>query len=78
MFEPIGGSAPKYTGKGVINPVAAILAAHMMLQVLGEDRAADALERSVVAAISKLKGMNAGQTGFSTSEIGDMVAEGLK
>ena len=78
MFEPIGGSAPKYTGKGIINPVAAILAVHMMLQALGEDRAADAVERSVIAAISKMKSMNAGQTGFSTSEIGDMVAEGLR
>jgi 3-isopropylmalate dehydrogenase len=78
MFEPIGGSAPKYTGKGVINPVAAILAVHMMLQELGEDRAADAVERSVIAAISKLKSMNAGQTGYSTSEIGDMVAGGLE
>jgi 3-isopropylmalate dehydrogenase len=78
MFEPIGGSAPKYTGKGIINPVAAILAVHMMLQVLVEDRAADAVENSVVAAIARMKSMNAGQTGFSTSEIGDMVAEGLK
>jgi 3-isopropylmalate dehydrogenase len=78
MFEPIGGSAPKYTGKGMINPVAAILAAHMMLQVLGEDRAADSLERSVVTTISKLESMNAGHTGYSTSEIGDMVAEGLQ
>jgi len=78
MFEPIGGSAPKYTGQGIINPVAAILAVHMMLQTLGEDRAADELERSVVKVISKMKSMNAGQTGFSTSEIGDMVAEGLK
>ena len=50
----------------------------MMLQFLGEERAADALERSVVTAISKMKSMNAGQTGFSTSEIGDMVAAGLQ
>ena len=78
MFEPIGGSAPKYTGKGVINPIAAILAAHMMLQFLGEDQAADALESSVIRTISKLKSMNAGQTGYSTSEIGDMVARGLE
>ena len=77
MFEPIGGSAPKYTGKGIINPLAAILAVHMMLQVLGEDEAADTVESSVVKAISKMKSMSAGQTGFSTSEIGDMVAEGL-
>ena len=78
MFEPIGGSAPKYTGKGVINPIAAILAAHMMLQFLKEDQAADALESSVIRTISKLKSMNAGQTGYSTSEIGDMVAGGLE
>ena len=77
MFEPIGGSAPKYTGKGIINPVAAILAVHMMLQVLEEDEAADAVESSVIKVISKMKSMSAGQTGFSTSEIGDMVAEGL-
>jgi 3-isopropylmalate dehydrogenase len=77
MFEPIGGSAPKYTGKGIINPVAAILAVHMMLQVLGEDEAADAVESSVIQVIAKMKSMNAGQTGFSTSEIGDMVAEGI-
>jgi 3-isopropylmalate dehydrogenase len=78
MFEPIGGSAPKYTGKGMINPIAAILAGHMMLQVLGEDLAADALEGSVIKTIAQLKSMNAGQTGFSTSEIGDMVASGLE
>ena len=77
MFEPIGGSAPKYTGKGIINPLSAILAVHMMLQVLGEEKAAEAVESSVVKAISKMKSMSAGQTGFSTSEIGDMVAEGL-
>jgi len=78
MFEPIGGSAPKYTGKGVINPMAAILAAHMMLEFLGEDRAAQALERSAMETIAKMKSMNAGQTGFSTSEIGTMVAEGIR
>ena len=50
----------------------------MMLQVLGEDRAADALEDSAVKTIARMKSMNAGQTGFSTSEIGDMVAEGLQ
>ena len=77
MFEPIGGSAPKYTGKGIINPLSAILAVHMMLQVLGEEKAAEAVESSVAKAISKMKSMSAGQTGFSTSEIGDMVAEGL-
>ncbi len=77
MFEPIGGSAPKYAGQGVINPIAAILATHMMLQVLGENEAAEAVERSVVKTIAKMKSMNAGKMGYSTSEIGDMVVQGL-
>ena len=77
MFEPIGGSAPKYTGQNVINPIAAILAAQMMLAELGEDKAADAVERSVVTTIAKLDDMAAGRMGRSTSEVGDLVAEGL-
>jgi hypothetical protein len=40
MFEPIGGSAPKYTGQGVINPLAAICAGQMLLDFLGEEKAA--------------------------------------
>jgi 3-isopropylmalate dehydrogenase len=77
MFEPIGGSAPKYTGQGVINPIAAILAAQMMLEVLGEAKAAAAVEQSVVRTIGKMKSMNAGQMGYSTSEVGDLAAAGL-
>jgi len=77
MFEPIGGSAPKYTGKGLINPIAAILAAQMMLEQLGESEAANAVERSVVAAIARMKSMAAGRMGYSTSEVGDLVAAGL-
>jgi len=77
MFEPIGGSAPKYTGQGVINPIAAILAAQMMLETLGEAEAAAAVERAAVKAIGRMKSMNAGQMGFSTSEVGDLVVAGL-
>jgi len=77
MFEPIGGSAPKYTGQGVINPIAAILAAQMMLETLGEAKAAAAVEQSVVRTIGKMKSMNAGQMGYSTAEVGDLVAGGL-
>jgi 3-isopropylmalate dehydrogenase len=77
MFEPIGGSAPKYTGQNIINPVAAILAGAMMLEQLGHQKAADAIEKSVVAVISRMKSMAAGRMGFSTSQIGDMVAAGL-
>ena len=77
MFEPIGGSAPKYTGQEVINPIAAILAGGMMLEQLGHPEAAAAVERSVVSAIGRMKSMAAGKMGFSTSEVGDMVAAGL-
>ncbi|RKX83881.1 MAG: 3-isopropylmalate dehydrogenase [Spirochaetes bacterium] len=77
MFEPIGGSAPKYTGQNVINPIAAIFAAQMMLSFLGEDEAAGALEKSAVKTISKMKSMGAGKMGYSTSEVGDMVSEGV-
>jgi len=78
MFEPIGGSAPKYTGKNVINPLAAICAGMMMLEHLGEEKAAKAIEKSVMyVTANKLKGMGAGQMGYSTSEVGDLVAQGL-
>jgi len=75
MFEPIGGSAPKYTGKNVINPLAAICAAQMMLDHLGESEAASAIEGAVKEVASKhLKSMSAGKMGYSTSEVGDLVA----
>lgn len=76
MFEPIGGSAPKYTGKSVINPIAAIAACQMMLNQLGETDAAIAVERAIVDVLStKLKSLDAGKMGYSTSEVGDLVAE---
>ncbi|MDD5326284.1 MAG: 3-isopropylmalate dehydrogenase [Phycisphaerae bacterium] len=76
MFEPIGGSAPKYTGKGVINPLAAICAAQMLLASLGEEKAADVIEKAVMfTTANKLKSLAAGKMGFSTSQVGDIVAE---
>jgi 3-isopropylmalate dehydrogenase len=75
MFEPIGGSAPKYTGKNVINPLAAIGAVGMMLDHLGEEAAAHSIEASVMEITGKrLKGMGAGQMGMGTSEVGDLAA----
>ena len=75
MFEPIGGSAPKYTGKNVINPLAAICAGAMKLEVLGKEDAADAIERAVMKGTAeKLKSLAAGKMGYSTTEVGDMVA----
>jgi 3-isopropylmalate dehydrogenase len=75
MFEPIGGSAPKYTGKNVINPLAAIMAAHMMLDHFGETEAGNLLEKAVMEVIRKhMKGMEAGKMGMSTTEVGDLIA----
>jgi 3-isopropylmalate dehydrogenase len=77
MFEPIGGSAPKYTGKNVINPMAAIGAVMMMLETLGEQKAAEAVETAMVEVMQKMKSMSAGKMGYSTTEIGDMVAKAV-
>jgi len=78
MFEPIGGSAPKYTGKNVINPLAAVCAAAMMLEHLGEKAAADDIVTAVkIVTGSKLKSMAAGRMGYSTSEVGDLTVEAL-
>lgn len=75
MFEPIGGSAPKYTGQGVINPLAAIAAAQMMLTHLGHDQAGLAVERAIVKTITTdLKDLSAGKMGLTTSQVGDRVA----
>ena len=78
MFEPIGGSAPKYTGKNVINPLAAICAGGMLLEQLGETQAAAAVERAVMdVTATKLKSLAAGQMGYSTNEVGDLVVKYL-
>ncbi|OHD68204.1 MAG: 3-isopropylmalate dehydrogenase [Spirochaetes bacterium RBG_16_49_21] len=75
MFEPIGGSAPKYTGKNVINPLAAICAGGMMLDILGEKKAADRIERGVIKVLEKdIQSLSAGHMGLSTTEVGDKVA----
>jgi 3-isopropylmalate dehydrogenase len=78
MFEPMGGSAPKYTGKNVINPMAAISAGMMMLDHLGEKKAAERVEKAMMQVLAKhLKGMGAGEMGHTTSEVGDLVVKYL-
>lgn len=78
MFEPIGGSAPKYTNKNVINPLAAICAGGMLLDHLGERKAADQLEKAVMQVTgNKLESLAAGKMGYSTQEVGDLVIEAL-
>lgn len=78
MFEPVHGTAPSFAGQGVINPVATILTAVMMLNHLGEIEAANDIEQATRAVIKKMKSMLVGQMGYSTSDIGDMIVEGLE
>ena len=78
MYEPMGGSAPKYTGQGVINPIAAIGAMAMLLEHTGQPEAG----ARVMAAIkhvtgTKMKSQSAGKMGYSTSQVGDLVCEAL-
>ncbi len=78
MFEPIGGSAPKYTGQNIINPLAAIAAAQMLLEHLGEESAAGRLESAIrKVVLEDVKSMSAGHMGYSTTEVGDLVVKYL-
>lgn len=78
MFEPMGGSAPKYTGQNVINPIAAISATAMLLEHSGFPPAG----QRVLAAVqhvtgTRMKSQSAGKMGYGTSEVGDLVADAL-
>ena len=77
MFEPIGGSAPKYTGQNVICPLASISAAQMMCKTLGEPETAASIEAAIVKALKtgRIESLGAGRMGLSTTEVGDLVAE---
>jgi len=76
MFEPMGGSAPKYTGKNVINPLAAILAGGMMLEFIGEGEGWKILEKAVQKALKEdIKSLDAGKMGMGTKEVGDLIVK---
>jgi 3-isopropylmalate dehydrogenase len=78
MFEPIGGSAPKYTGQNVINPLAAIGAGALLLREIGEEKAAASIEAAVrTVVVTKIKDLAAGKMGYSTPEVGDLVVKHL-
>jgi len=78
MFEPMGGSAPKYTGKNVINPIAAISAMSMLLEHSGQEAAgARVLKAIQIVTGTKMKSQAAGKMGYSTTEVGDLVCEAL-
>ncbi|MFH1715334.1 MAG: 3-isopropylmalate dehydrogenase [Elusimicrobiota bacterium] len=74
MFEPIGGSAPKYTGQNVINPIAAIASVQMLLDYIGEEKAAKKVEQAIMETVKTMPSMSAGKMGMGTKEVGDAVA----
>jgi len=79
MFEPIHGSAPKYKGKSIANPIATILAGAMMLDCLGEVKAAKVIEDAVEKVLSEGKVRSHDLGGDSpTEQVGDEVVEKLK
>ncbi len=77
MYEPIGGSAPKYTGMNVINPLAAVGALAMLLQNSGQKKAGDRVENAIRQVTPKLESLSAGRMGYSTSEVGDLLVDAL-
>ena len=79
LFEPIHGSAPKYAGKNVASPVASIMAVQMMLDYLGEGRAAWRIEETVAGLLRSRKIPSLGSdSGLSTRRVGDLVIEALE
>jgi len=79
LFEPIHGSAPKYAGKNVANPLATIMAVSMMLDHLGEARAARRIEDTVASLLRSKKIPSLGSdSGLTTRGIGDLVLEALE
>jgi 3-isopropylmalate dehydrogenase len=76
-FEPIHGSAPKYKGQNVANPVATVMAVALMLDHLGHPEAGRAIEGAVAAALQggAIKSLSAGVQ--KTSEIGDLLASAV-
>ena len=78
MFEPMGGSAPKYTGKHVINPIATIAAVGMLFDQAGHAKAAGRIIQAIQTVTgTKMKSQSAGRMGYSTQEVGDLVCEAL-
>lgn len=78
MYEPMGGSAPKYTGKNVINPIAAISAMSMLLEHTGyPDAGRRVLNAIQMVTGTKMKSQSAGKMGYTTTEVGDLVVDAL-
>lgn len=78
MFEPVHGSAPDITGKGLANPLAAILSGAMMVRHLGQEKAAETLESAVIETLESGEALTRDLGGdASTGEVGDAVLDVL-
>ncbi len=75
MFEPIHGSAPKYAGKNVANPIAAIAAVGMMLDYLGEHEAGAAIDSAIQTLLTSGKVQNLRAGTHATNDVGDWTVE---
>src|SRR5437870_3039470 len=74
LFEPIHGSAPKYAGKNVASPIATVMAVQMMLDYLGEKRAAQRIEEAVAGLLRTKRVPSLGSdSGLGTIQVGDLV-----
>jgi len=84
MYEPMGGSAPKYTGRNVINPMAAIGAMAMLLRETGVhkkdatlEKAGNMIEAAMMKVTPTMASQAAGKMGLSTTQTGDAVVAAL-
>ncbi len=79
LFESIHGSAPQFAGQNRANPLATIMAVAMMLEHLGETKAAARVDASVVRLLRSKRLPDLGMdSGFGTDQVGDLVLEGLE
>jgi 3-isopropylmalate dehydrogenase len=78
LFEPVHGTAPDIAGRGLVNPIGAILSASMMVKHLGHTDMANAIEGAVESAIRAGECTRDLGGGLSTGEVGDAVARRLK
>jgi isopropylmalate/isohomocitrate dehydrogenase-like protein len=78
LFEPVHGSAPRLAGKGIANPMAAILASKMMLEYLGENRWAERIENAIVNVLNEGKVLTPDLGGSSsTTQVTDAIIDAL-
>jgi 3-isopropylmalate dehydrogenase len=78
MFEPVHGSAPKFAGKNVANPIGAIASASLMLETLGLTREAAAIDAAVLAAVRENQVTQDVGGGLGTREAGDAIVSRIQ